>query len=229
MAIDAQFASQRIQLGELLIGNSIDTSNIEKQYISYRNSERHTDSFEQFKCNRLWQIEFFQKYRKALSQEIACDEFALSVVYNLCRSEGIDPKFAFRAAAMGLRHMRTINYVRQAVRRTETDRGIDHQTPILLISARKYVVVKSFRAIAQSRGMTPEWAHNMVTELNMLSDKYTEKIEEPLKNNVIPAYETAYEHRAIRDELTSILNAQHLSQSVGWNGPGAGVNFIVFE
>ena len=77
--------------------------------------------------------------------------------------------------------------------------------------------------------MTAEWASNMVRELNTLSDAYIDKIEEPLKTSVIPAYENAYEHRAIKDELLSIRNALHLSQAVGWNPPGAGVNFLVFD
>jgi hypothetical protein len=229
MRIDPQFASWRIQVGEFLIEAAQDTSNMDRQYVAYRHDKRHTDSFEQFKRNRLWQIQFYRRYRKTLSQEIACDEFALSVLYNICRGEGIDPSFAFRAAVLSIRHMRTINYVRHAVRRREADRSIDHQTPILLISARKYVLVKSFREISQIRGMTAEWASNMVRELNTLSDAYIDKIEELLKRSVIPAYENAYEHRAIKDELLSIRNAQHLSQAVGWNPPRAGVNFLVFD
>lgn len=229
MLLDPKFADWRTKSAEHLMKIAADTTNIEQQYKSYRNDPRHTDSFEEFTANRWAQINLYCPYKRPLCQELACDEFALVVLSVICAGEGIDPKLAFLAATMSVRNIQTINHIKQTIRPSEAGKDISQQTPMLLIAARKYILRKSFRWIAQWKKMTPEKAHEMVQEINHISDVYSDKIDIPLRDSIVPAYQNAFKHRAIRDELLSIRNAQHLSQALGWQRSGEKIPYVVFD
>ena len=229
MLLDPKFADWRIKSAENLINIAADPTDIDRQYKMYRNDPRHTDSLEVFVANRWAQIDLYRRYKGPLCQELACDEFALVVLSVICAGEGIDPKLAFLAATMSVRNVQTINYIKQAIRPSEAGKDISQQIPMLLIAARKYVLRKSFRLIAQWKKMTSEKAHDMVQEINRISDTYNDKVDSPLRDSVVPAYQKAFEHRVIKDELLSIRNAQHLSQALGWQRPGEKIPYLVFD
>ena len=226
MATLPEFAASRRRIGVLLTESEYDPAIDEARYVAFRLRYPDGGSFEKFAEIGLVMRTFLRENQALLVDELACDDFALNVLLHYARAEGHPASLPVRASFLSLRHIRALQYLRDATASEGAHTDVGGSVETRLLQARQHRLRTAYHVAANQAGydLGPEDA--VWRELADLSDLHDRRIDEPILFRIIPRFAKARRRLTVKEPQGGITECFRLASLTGWS-PSSELDYLL--